>query len=70
MSQMPLPKLENPMVNAEQAAELLCVSRETLRRWRAEGRGPKWFVFHRRYIRYRIADIEAYMSANCSSSGQ
>ena len=50
-----------------QAAELLCVSEMTLRKWRWEGKGPK-FVKIGRKVAYREEDITAYVSSMVRSS--
>ena len=44
-------------------AARLGVSRSTLQSWRYAGRGPR-FIKLGRMIRYRTADIDAYLRAN------
>jgi predicted DNA-binding transcriptional regulator AlpA len=41
----------------------LGVSRSTLQSWRYSGRGPR-FIKLGRMVRYRNADVDAYLSAN------
>jgi hypothetical protein len=54
----------NPLVVRERvAAQLLGVSVAALRRWRQEKRGPA-FVRLERCVGYRMADLEAFISAN------
>ncbi len=50
------------------AAEMLGLSPITLHQWRVRGQGP---AFHRfgRQIRYRLADVRAYMDA-CRVGGR
>ena len=52
----PLPPVH---LTAEQAAQRLCVTQMTLRRWRAAGRLPVLRVGPRRIV-YCIADVENY----------
>lgn len=44
-------------------ASRLGVSRSTLQSWRYTGRGPQ-FIKLGRMIRYRTADVDAYLRAN------
>jgi len=48
-----LPELE--------AAQMLCVSRESLRTWRVRGIGPRWFKFSS-LVRYRRADLDRFIA--------
>lgn len=41
----------------------LGVSRSTLQSWRYSGRGPR-FIKLGRMVRYRVADVDAYLAAN------
>ena len=45
----------------EELAERWNCSGETLARWRCEGNGCRWMRIGG-YIRYRVADVEAYES--------
>lgn len=40
------------------------ITTRTLRKWRADGSGPKWIVIGRNTIRYRMIDVLAYEEAN------
>ena len=44
-------------------ANRLGVSRSTLQSWRYSGRGPRWIKLGR-LIRYRLADVEAFLDVN------
>ena len=55
-------------VTEREAAKMLSVSPAALRRWRREGRGPR-FCRVERLIRYRIADVEAYLTSVTQSRG-
>lgn len=47
------------VVGEERAAELLGVQLRTLRRWRKENRGVKYYVFAKK-IMYDLYDIKEY----------
>ncbi len=66
-SDAPAPKLEIPdigtdLIDEVELAVRLGVSRSTLQSWRYEGRGPR-FIKLGRLVRYRNADIDAYLKA-------
>ncbi len=50
------------LVNESEAARLLTLAPSTLRIWRSKGRGPR-FVRLGRAVRYRIADLQAFVAA-------
>jgi|AntRauTorcE11897_2_1112592.scaffolds.fasta_scaffold48946_2 predicted site-specific integrase-resolvase len=58
--------MEN-LYTSNKTAEILCVSEMTLRKWRWEGKGPK-FVKIGRKVAYREEDIKAYISSMVRSS--
>lgn len=49
----------DPYLTVEQAARRLKIKRDTLDRWRMEGRGPI-FRYHGGRVVYRIDDIDAW----------
>ena len=53
----------NAMLDEHQAAEHLGVKVATLRSWRRAHKGP-CFVRLGRLVRYRVADVEAFIEAN------
>ncbi len=55
--------LPDRLLSEHEAASLLGISLPTLRRWRYRRRGPS-FVRFRRTIRYRRADIVAFIIAH------
>jgi predicted DNA-binding transcriptional regulator AlpA len=57
------------MLTQREAATILRLSERTLERMRGAGNGPR-FVRCNRSVRYRLADIEAFISARivCSTS--
>lgn len=44
-------------------ATALGVSPAALRKWRGEGRGPKWVKLGR-LVRYRLTDLETWLAMN------
>lgn len=48
------------LLTTAEVARLLGVSPATLERWRAAGRGPRYFRYGRT-VRYRYADLEAFV---------
>jgi helix-turn-helix protein len=53
------------MLNEKQAAHILAVSIAALRRWRREGRGPR-FTHVERCVRYDLRAIERFLAENSS----
>ena len=51
------------LIDEPALANRLGVSRSTLQSWRYAGRGPR-FIKLGRMIRYRNADVDAYLRAN------
>ena len=48
-------------INEKQLAGYLGISVHALRRWRFEGRGPRFFRLEGRLVRYRPEDVEAWL---------
>lgn len=55
------------LIDEAALATRLGVSRSTLQSWRYSGRGPR-FIKLGRMVRYRVADVEAYLHANTRGS--
>ncbi len=51
-----------------EVAEILRCTKAALRRWRREGRGPR-FIRVGRLIRYRLSDVEEFLEKNASTQG-
>ncbi|WP_017584299.1 helix-turn-helix transcriptional regulator [Nocardiopsis valliformis] len=47
-----------------EAAHHLRVSPDTLRRWRREGTGPDWHRAGGRLIRYRLTEVDAWVTGS------
>ena len=49
------------LLTQPEAAKLLRLSENTLRQWRARGRGPRFVRLSNRAIRYRNEDLEDFV---------
>lgn len=49
------------LLNEHEVADLLRVKLQTLRNWRWSGKGPHFFHVGERLIRYRRADLQAFL---------
>ncbi len=52
------------LLTAEEAARVLGTSKQSLANWRFRRRGPKYFSMGKRFIRYKLADLEAWVQAH------
>ncbi len=59
-------KKGSPFLNTAQAAFFVGLSRQALEKMRRQGRGPR-FRKHGRYVRYHIADLEAWSEGQSRS---
>ncbi len=59
--------MQNQFMTSKQAAEMLCMSTLTMRKWRWEGKGPK-FIKAGSKVLYRLTDIEAWTNQQTRSS--
>lgn len=56
------------LIDTDAAAAWLGMASTTLRRWRSEGRGPRW-VKVGRLAKYRVADLADWADAHVVESG-
>lgn len=56
-------------VPPREAAPLVGVTGQTLKRWRAKGIGPAYVRLDNGQVRYRICDLDAYLAANVVTPG-
>lgn len=56
------------LLTEEQAAALLSVSMRTLQGWRTRGGGPKFVSISKRAVRYRVADLMAWIDDRTATS--
>jgi excisionase family DNA binding protein len=56
---------ESPL-NPVKAAKYMGVSEATLRLWRSEGKGPQYFRAGDKLVRYRRADLDAWIESRLS----
>ena len=52
-----------------EAAPILRVKGQTLKRWRAKGIGPAYVRLEGGRVRYRLSDLEAWLAANTVAPG-
>lgn len=57
-------------LTASQAAKYVGISEAALRLWRSEGKGPRYFKAGMKLIRYRRADLDAWIEARLVTSEQ
>lgn len=68
MAILPIDPLET--LTAAETARRINGSEETLRKWRKERRGIPYLKWGSRSIRYRTADVVAWMDANTVKPGE
>ena len=44
-------------MNTKQVAHHLGLSEATIKRWRKENYGPKWYRIGKRFVRYKLSDV-------------
>lgn len=54
----------------KQAARYVGISEATLRLWRAEGRGPRYFRAGQKLVRYRRIDLDQWIQSRLVTSEQ
>lgn len=52
------------------AARYLGISEASLRLWRSEGKGPRYFRAGEKLVRYRRADLDSWIEARLVSAEQ
>ncbi len=55
-------------VSEAEAAQILGLRPRTLQDWRFRGKGPKYLSYSGRAVRYRIADLAAFMESHVRTS--
>ena len=60
-------RIESPFLTTAEAATYVCLSRRTLEKMRTAGNGPIYRK-HGRYVRYHIADLDAWSTARGMNS--
>jgi predicted DNA-binding transcriptional regulator AlpA len=56
------------LLTEEEAAAYLRLTRRALQAWRYQGKGPRFVKISRRAVRYRLEDLEAFVTACLRSS--
>jgi predicted DNA-binding transcriptional regulator AlpA len=57
------PGIMDRCIGERQLAELTNLTAQTLRRWRCEGKGPR-FLRLGGAVKYRMSDVESWLAAN------
>lgn len=52
---------ERPLIREREAADMLNVSVAALRKWRREGKGPRYIKVGR-LVRYRVAELDSFVT--------
>ena len=55
--------MDQMLLTSQEVADQLGITEGTLRNWRYEGEGPKYVKLRKRLVRYRLADVQAYVDA-------
>lgn len=63
----PLPADPATLICAEDVPQYVPLARQTLARWRHEGRGPRYVKLGRR-IAYRVRDLQEFVESSLRSS--
>jgi predicted DNA-binding transcriptional regulator AlpA len=50
------------LLTSKKAAEFLGIPEGTLAQWRSQRRGPPYIKLEERLVRYRLVDLESYLS--------
>lgn len=51
------------LIDEREAAAILCAEVRTLRNWRSLGKGPRFLKIGERMVRYRRADLAAFIDS-------
>ncbi len=62
------PKAVTHLTSEELATRLKLADASILAEWRKEGRGPAYLKDGAKFVRYRLADVEAWEQAHLSST--
>jgi excisionase family DNA binding protein len=57
-------------LTSQQAARYLGISEAALRLWRSEDKGPRYFKAGEKLVRYRRADLDAWIEARLCAPGR
>jgi predicted DNA-binding transcriptional regulator AlpA len=56
------------LLTAEELADMLKVRIETVHQWRWQGKGPRAIKSSRRFVRYRLSDVEAWLEEHAEKT--
>lgn len=57
-----------PTLTTRGAAKYLCVSEAGMARWRGHGGGPAYLRLGKRTVRYRVADLDAFLASHVTQA--
>ncbi len=57
----PLPAAVDRMITTRQAAAILAISVDTLKKWRVRRKGPNFVRYHDGAIRYKLSTVMKYI---------
>lgn len=61
------PTTLSPWMDTEEAARYMGCKPGSLKRWRCEGKGPRFRVVNRKLIRYHVQDLDTYICGGAPS---
>jgi excisionase family DNA binding protein len=56
--------MNRALLTSKEAAEFLSIPEGTLAQWRSQRRGPQYVKLEGRLVRYRLTDLETYLSGH------
>lgn len=56
------------LLDEKEAAAIYVMTVSTLRNWRSKGEGPRFLKVGKRAVRYRRADLEAFIAAGAGGA--
>jgi excisionase family DNA binding protein len=56
------------LLTAQELAEMLRVRVETVNQWRYRGQGPRAIKSGRRFLRYRLSDVQAWLEQHAEQA--
>lgn len=60
---------ESPWITSSEAAAMLGVTRNTLRRWCRAGDGPTHYITPGGEMRFKVADVQAWLESTRRPAG-
>ncbi len=64
-----MPRTNNDYFTTDELAERLAIKPNTLERWRSQGVGPPFVKVGNRAVRYKFAEVEAWLEKERPAPG-